>query len=107
METLDTIAGTAALIMIVVVIASKVVSTRMAARLKDQISQISRLKQNSLNRLKQAQSQRTVVVKNKGLLERKKSSLEKELSRLKQEQAEAKEEEDARRQRLRATVSRM
>ena len=107
MEILDTIAGTAALIMIVVVIASKVVSTRMAASLKDQISQISQLKQDSLNRLKQAQSQRAVVVKNKGLLERKKSSLEKKLSRLKQEQAEAKEEEDARRQRLRATVSRM
>ena len=100
METLDMIAGSAALVMALTVMVAKVMITQLLERMKRQIGDVSQIKQAALNRPKQAQSQKAVADKNKSTLERKKTKLEKKLSQLKQELAEAREEENTRRQRV-------
>ena len=102
MEFLDMIAGTAAVIMIFAVMAGKLMTTQLLARMNRQISQTAHIRQDSLNRLKSAQSQKAVMEKNKSLLDRKKNKLAKKLARMKQELGEAEGEETARRERSQA-----
>ncbi len=100
MESLDMIAGVAALIMAFSVMAAKLMITQLLSRMNRQISQVAQLRQDSLNRLKSAQSHKAVMEKNKSMLERKKDKLAKKLSRMKRDLAEVKDDEDARRQRV-------
>ena len=101
METsLNMIAGTAALIMVLMVMAAKLLLTQRLASINRQISQLSQVKQNALNRLKQAQSQKAIAQKNKRGLELKKGKLEKKISHLKQELSKGRKEEDVRRKRV-------
>ena len=97
---LSMIAGTAALVMVFSSMAAKLMITQLLSRLKRQISQVAQIKQDSLNRLKSAQSHKAIMEKNKSMLERKKTKLAKKLSHIKQELAGVKEEESARRQRV-------
>ena len=97
---LSMITGTAALVMALSVMAAKLIITQLLSRMKRQISQVAQIKQDSLNRLKSAQSHKAIMEKNKSMLERKKTKLAKKLSHMKQELAGVKEEESARRQRV-------
>ena len=99
MEALQLPSMIAALVMVCVVLGAKVMITQLVGRMHRQISQVSQVKQEALNRLKTAQGQKSVVEKNKIILDKKKGKLAKKLSALKQEMAGMKEEENARRQR--------
>ena len=99
MEALEAPAMMAALVMIAGVVAAKVMITGLIGKMNRQISQVAQGKSEALGRLKAAQSQKAVSVKNKTTLEKKKTKLTKKLSRLKKEMGEIKGEEDARRQR--------
>ena len=99
MEALEVSAMIAALVLIFGVVGAKVMITQLIGRMNRQISQITQVKAEALNRLKAAQSQKAVADRNKLILEKKRAKLAGKLSRLKSEMAEARGEEDARRQR--------
>jgi t-SNARE complex subunit (syntaxin) len=89
----------AALALIFAVLVAKVMTTQLLGHMNRQISQVAANRQEVMNRLKTAQGQKMVLVKNKAILEKKKTKVTKQISRLKKEMSGYKEEEDARRQR--------
>ncbi len=99
MEALEAPAMITALVLAFSVIGAKVMITQMIGHMNRQISQVAQIKAEALNRLKAAQSQKSVVEKNRAMLDKKKSKLAKKLSRLKKEMSEMQGEEAARRQR--------
>ena len=99
MEALEAPAMITALVLAFSVIGANVMITQMIGRMNRQISQVSQVKAEALNRLKAAQSQKSVVDKNKAMLTKKKSKVAKKLTRLKTEMSEMQGEEAARRQR--------
>ena len=99
---MEGIAMVAALTFIFGVVVAKVMTTQLVGRMNRQISQVASVKQEALNRLKTAQTQKTVVEKNRSILDKKKNKVAKQISRLKKEMQNFKEEEAARRQRSEA-----
>ena len=64
----------AALVFAFAVVGAKVMITQMMARMNRQISQVAQVKSEALGRLKAAQGQKNVAVKNVGILEKKKKN---------------------------------
>ena len=62
-----------ALVFVFAVVVVKVMMTQLVGRINRQISQLASAKQEALNSLKTAQSQKMVVEKNKALLDKKKN----------------------------------
>jgi len=94
---MEGIAMVLALVFVFAVVVAKVMTTQLVGRMNRQISQVASVKQEALNRLKTAQSQKMVVEKNKAVLDKKKTKVGKAIGRLKKEMQEFKEEEAARR----------
>ena len=94
---MEGIAMVLALVFVFAVVVAKVMTTQLVGRMNRQISQVASVKQEALNRLKTAQSQKMVVEKNKALLDKKKTKVGKAIGRLKKEMQEFKAEEAARR----------
>jgi len=99
---MESIAMVLALVFVFAVVAAKVMTTQLIGHMSRQISQVASVKQEALNRLKAAQSQKMVVEKSKAVFDKKKTKVVKAIGRLKKEMQEFKEEEEARRQRSEA-----
>jgi biopolymer transport protein ExbB/TolQ len=99
METVEAFAMMVALLLMLGSIGVKVVTAQLITRMRQQIGQVASVKQEVLNRLKVAQSQKAVADQNKGALINKKTKLVKRFKRLKRELSEIEEEVDARKQR--------
>ena len=99
METVEAFAMMVALLLMLGSIGVKVVTAQLITRMQQQIGQVTSVKQEGLNRLKVAQSQKAVADQNKGALINKKTKLVKRFKRLKRELSEIEEEVDARKQR--------
>ena len=100
--SINMVAGSVALILIFSVMAAKFITTRMLARMRRQIGQVGQLKQDALNRLKAAQSHKTVMVKNVSVTERKKGKLSKTITQRRKDLAGIKDDEETRRKRVRS-----
>jgi hypothetical protein len=99
---MEAVAMILALVFVFAVVVAKVMTTQLVGHMNRQISQVASIKQEALNRLKTAQSQKMVVEKNKAILDKKKNKTAKSIGRLKKEMAGFKEEEAARRSKIEA-----
>tara|TARA_A100001037_G_C14565569_1_gene377876 strand:+ start:178 stop:498 length:321 start_codon:yes stop_codon:yes gene_type:complete len=99
MESIEFFAMIVALLLMFGSISAKVVTTQLITRMQQQIGQVASVKQEVLNRLKVAQSQKAVADQNKAYLIKKKARLIKRLKRFKRDLSEVEQEEDARKQR--------
>ena len=82
MEVMEVPALIAALLFSLASIGAKILATWLIGRMKHQISHVASIKQETLGRLRIAQSQKGVAVQNKGLLTTKKVKIEKRLNRM-------------------------
>lgn len=80
----------------------RVLTSQMISRMKHQITHVAHIKQESLKRLKVAQSQHAVFGQNKAMLTAKKMKITKRLNRLRKEISSFVEENEARKQRAEA-----
>lgn len=100
MAGLEIFAMIVTLVMVALVVVVKVITAQLVNRMKVQIAQVGHIRQDALNRLKSAQSQKGVVDQNQRVLNDKKAKLAKRISRIKQEIAEMEKEEENRKQRV-------
>lgn len=77
----------------------KVITAQMISRMRHQITHVTHMKQESLKRLKVAQSQHAVFGQNKVVLDAKKMKMLKRLKRLNSEMATINREEETRKKR--------
>jgi len=99
MESIEFFAMMVALLLMFGSIGAKIVTAQLITRMQQQIGQVASVKQEVLNRLKVAQSQKAVADQNKAYLIKKKARLIKRLKRFKRDLSEVEQEEDARKQR--------
>ena len=104
--TLEIIAMMAALLMMALVVAVKIMGGQLIGRMKHQISQVDQVKREVLGRYKAASAKSKVSERNKHQLEVKKKKLQKKLNRLNEEMKELKQESDRRRAKTDRTVDR-
>ncbi|MEE2658286.1 MAG: hypothetical protein VX733_07260 [Candidatus Latescibacterota bacterium] len=99
MDGLEIPAMVAALLAISGVVFAKVATTQLIGRMNRQINRAAQVKQETLGRLKSAQSQKLMYERNKTILEKAQSKLSKRIGRVRKEIADFEEEAEARRKR--------
>tara|TARA_B100000029_G_scaffold456609_1_gene484730 strand:+ start:340 stop:660 length:321 start_codon:yes stop_codon:yes gene_type:complete len=99
MESIEFFAMMVALLLMFGSIGAKIVTAQLITRMQQQIGQVASVKQEVLNRLKVAQSQKAVADQNKAYLIKKKARLIKRFKRFKRDLSKVEQEEDARKQR--------
>ncbi len=104
--TLEIIAMMAALLMMALVVAAKIMGGQLIGRMKHQISQVDQLKREVLGRYKVAGAKTKVAESNKQQLEAKKKKLQKKIKRLQTEMKGLDEESEKRKARTNRTVER-
>jgi hypothetical protein len=95
MEVIEVPALIAALLFMVASIGAKILATWLIGRMKYQISHVASIKQETLRRLRIAQSQKDVAVQNKRLLTTKKVKIEKRLNRMNKDMGDIEQDDDA------------
>jgi len=99
MESYEFAAMIVVLLLMFGTIGAKIGTTQLIARMQKQIAEVGGVKQQVLNRLKVAQSQKDLAVKNKEMLEAKHAKLEKRLKRMKKDISSLEYESDERKKR--------
>ena len=104
--TLEIVAMMAALLMMVLVVAAKIMTAQLIGRMKNQISQVDQLKREVMGRYKAAGSKTKIADRNKQQLEVKKRKMQKKLNGLKTEMKELNQESEKRRAKTNRAVNR-
>ena len=104
--TLEIISMMAALLMMALVVAAKIMAGQLIGRMKHQISQVDQLKREVLGRYKVAGAKTKVAESNKQQLDAKKKKLQRKLKGLKAEMKELSQESEKRRAKTNRTVER-
>ncbi|MGY8827430.1 MAG: hypothetical protein ACKVJG_26545 [Candidatus Latescibacterota bacterium] len=99
MEVVEVPAICVSLLSMLASVGVKVSIAQMISRMTDEISNVGRIKQEALGRLKFVQNQRAVAEQNKGSLTTKRTKIAKRLSRIKKESSTLQQDEEKRKQR--------